>query len=72
MKREEKAIYEFMLLGYLMEEPLSIRPFLLTVLNPIRVDPWQHTCKWSQNHDVTPWQHTSMGRHLELVLAQYN
>ncbi|XP_035840851.1 trans-resveratrol di-O-methyltransferase [Helianthus annuus] len=45
----------------LKDEPLSVRPFLLLVLDPILVDPWQHISKWFQNNDVTPF-HTAHGR----------
>ncbi|KAF5761844.1 putative O-methyltransferase COMT-type, S-adenosyl-L-methionine-dependent methyltransferase [Helianthus annuus] len=42
----------------LKDEPLSIRPFLLLVLDPIIVDPWQHMSTWFQNDDVTPFNTT--------------
>ncbi|GKA32862.1 trans-resveratrol di-O-methyltransferase-like protein [Tanacetum coccineum] len=45
----------------LKEEPLSIRPFLLAMLDPILMDPWQHMSKWFQNNDVTPF-HTAHGK----------
>lgn len=45
----------------LKEEPLSIRPFLLAMLDPILMDPWQHMSKWFQNDDVTPF-HTAHGK----------
>ncbi|KAJ0439619.1 putative O-methyltransferase domain, plant methyltransferase dimerization [Helianthus annuus] len=45
----------------LKDEPLSVRPFLLLVLDPIIVDPWQHMSTWFQNDDVTPF-HTTHGR----------
>ncbi|KAK1412127.1 hypothetical protein QVD17_33123 [Tagetes erecta] len=45
----------------LKEEPLSMRPFLLAMLDPILVDPWQHMSTWFQNDDVTPFQ-TAHGR----------
>ncbi|KAJ0630593.1 putative O-methyltransferase domain, plant methyltransferase dimerization [Helianthus annuus] len=44
----------------LKDEPLSVRPFLLLVLDPIIVDPWQHMSTWFQNDDVTPF-HTTHG-----------
>ncbi|MFS8027868.1 putative winged helix-like DNA-binding domain superfamily [Helianthus anomalus] len=44
-----------------LEEPLSARHFLLPVLDPIRMDPWQHMSKWSQNDDVTLF-YTTHGR----------
>ncbi|KAJ0669225.1 putative O-methyltransferase domain, plant methyltransferase dimerization [Helianthus annuus] len=45
----------------LKEEPLSMRPFLLAMLDPILMDPWQHLSSWFQNDDVTPFQ-TAHGR----------
>ncbi|KAL7604406.1 trans-resveratrol di-O-methyltransferase [Lactuca sativa] len=47
----------------LKEEPLSISPFLLAMLDPILMDPWQHLSKWFQNDDVNPF-HTAHGRNL--------
>lgn len=47
----------------LKEEPLSIRPFLLAMLDPILMDPWQHMSTWFQNDDVNPF-HTAHGRKL--------
>ncbi|KAJ0444806.1 putative trans-resveratrol di-O-methyltransferase [Helianthus annuus] len=47
----------------LKEEPLSVRPFLLAMLDPMLMDPWQHLSKWFQNDDVTPF-HTTHGRML--------
>ncbi|KAI3764142.1 hypothetical protein L2E82_14145 [Cichorium intybus] len=44
----------------LKEEPLSVRPFLLAMLDPILMDPWQHMSKWFQNDDVNPF-HTAHG-----------
>ncbi|KAI3711129.1 hypothetical protein L2E82_40990 [Cichorium intybus] len=40
----------------LKEEPLSVRPYLLAMLDPILMDPWQHMSKWFQNDDVNPFQ----------------
>ncbi|KAJ0642389.1 putative trans-resveratrol di-O-methyltransferase [Helianthus annuus] len=45
----------------LKEEPLSVRPLLLAMLDPMLMDPWQHLSKWFQNDDVTPF-HTTHGR----------
>ncbi|XP_076926456.1 trans-resveratrol di-O-methyltransferase-like [Bidens hawaiensis] len=45
----------------LKEEPLSLRPFLLSVVNPILMDPWENMSKWFQNDDATPF-HTTNGR----------
>ncbi|KAK1425397.1 hypothetical protein QVD17_20749 [Tagetes erecta] len=36
----------------LKDEPLSLRPFLLAMLDPIMMDPWQNMSKWFQNDDV--------------------
>ncbi|XP_076929739.1 trans-resveratrol di-O-methyltransferase-like [Bidens hawaiensis] len=45
----------------LKEEPLTIRPFLLAMLDPMLMDPWQHLSTWFQNDDVNPF-HTTNGR----------
>ncbi|KAI3731737.1 hypothetical protein L1987_62926 [Smallanthus sonchifolius] len=45
----------------LTEEPLSMRPFLLAMLDPLLVDPWQDMSKWFQNDDINPFQ-TTHGR----------
>ncbi|KAI3828431.1 hypothetical protein L1987_02532 [Smallanthus sonchifolius] len=47
----------------LKEDPLSLRPYLLALLDPIVMDPWQDMSKWFQNDDVTPF-HTTHGRAL--------
>ncbi|KAI3767415.1 hypothetical protein L2E82_17514 [Cichorium intybus] len=47
----------------LNEEPVSMRPFLLAMLDPTLMDPWQHMSKWFQNDDVNPF-HTAHGRTL--------
>ncbi|KAL4586371.1 hypothetical protein LXL04_011007 [Taraxacum kok-saghyz] len=47
----------------LKDEPLSIRPFLLAMLDPILTDPWHHMSEWFQNDDITPF-HTTHGRKL--------
>nr|XP_043635959.1 trans-resveratrol di-O-methyltransferase-like [Erigeron canadensis] len=49
---------------YLLKgEPLSLRPFLLAMLDPILVDPWQDMSKWFKNDDLNPC-HTTHGRTL--------
>ncbi|KAM0047959.1 putative trans-resveratrol di-O-methyltransferase [Helianthus debilis subsp. tardiflorus] len=40
----------------LKEETPSVRPFLLAMLDPMLMDPWQHLSKWFQNDDVTPFK----------------
>ncbi|KAJ9558155.1 hypothetical protein OSB04_012769 [Centaurea solstitialis] len=45
----------------LKEEPLSIRPFLLAMLDPIFMDPWQDMSRWFQNEDSCPF-YTTHGR----------
>ncbi|KAK1412125.1 hypothetical protein QVD17_33121 [Tagetes erecta] len=47
----------------LNEDPLSIRPFVLAMLHPIMMDPWQDMSKWFQNDDLTPF-HTTHGTSL--------
>ncbi|GJR64759.1 trans-resveratrol di-O-methyltransferase [Tanacetum coccineum] len=47
----------------LKEEPLSIRPFLLAMLDPVLMDPWQHMSKWFQNDGANSF-HITHGRSL--------
>ncbi|KAK9074409.1 hypothetical protein SSX86_007007 [Deinandra increscens subsp. villosa] len=42
----------------LTDEPLSMRPFVLSMLDPILTDPWQHMSTWFQNDDIHPFQTT--------------
>ncbi|KAI3731731.1 hypothetical protein L1987_62920 [Smallanthus sonchifolius] len=48
----------------LKEGPLSIRPFLLAMLDPILMDPWQNMSKWFQNDDVNAFHTTHDGMSL--------
>ncbi|KAL7606450.1 trans-resveratrol di-O-methyltransferase [Lactuca sativa] len=45
----------------LKEEPFSIRPLLLFMLDPILMDPWQNMSEWFKNKDITPF-HTTHGK----------
>ena len=36
----------------LKQEPLSLRPFLLSMLDPVLMESWQPMSKWFQNDDV--------------------
>ncbi|KAI3522153.1 hypothetical protein L1887_11633 [Cichorium endivia] len=45
----------------LKDEPVSMRPFLQAMLDPILMDPWQHMSKWFENDDINPF-HTAHGR----------
>ncbi|KAL4586374.1 hypothetical protein LXL04_011010 [Taraxacum kok-saghyz] len=45
----------------LKEDPLSIRPFFLAMLDPILVDPWQHMSEWFKNDDKNPF-YTAHGK----------
>ncbi|KAI7734258.1 hypothetical protein M8C21_011571, partial [Ambrosia artemisiifolia] len=45
----------------LKNEPLSVRPFLLAMLDPMLVDPWQDMSKWFQTDEVNPFQ-TTLGK----------
>ncbi|GKE19087.1 trans-resveratrol di-O-methyltransferase-like protein, partial [Tanacetum coccineum] len=47
----------------LKEEPLSIRPFLLAMLDPVLMDPWQNMSKWFQNDGANSF-HITHGRSL--------
>ncbi|KAI3719734.1 hypothetical protein L6452_20638 [Arctium lappa] len=63
---EEKEVYLLAPASRLLlkEEPLSIRPFLLAMLDPMLMNPWQHLSKWFQNDgDICPFQ-TTHGRSL--------
>ncbi|KAK9051278.1 hypothetical protein SSX86_027905 [Deinandra increscens subsp. villosa] len=53
----------------LKEEPLSIRPNLLAVLDPTVLDSCQNMSKWFQNDDVTPF-HTTHGMMLWDLVGQ--
>ncbi|KAI3744118.1 hypothetical protein L1987_57194 [Smallanthus sonchifolius] len=44
----------------LKDKSLSVRPFLLAMLDPMLLDPWQDLSKWFQNNDVNPF-HTTHG-----------
>ncbi|ONI16752.1 hypothetical protein PRUPE_3G119700 [Prunus persica] len=39
----------------LKDNPMSARPFLLDMLNPILTDPWQYLTTWFQNDNPTPF-----------------
>ncbi|KAL8510946.1 hypothetical protein ACS0TY_017671 [Phlomoides rotata] len=39
----------------LRDEPLSIAPLTLALLNPVYMDPFQHLGKWFKNDDSTPF-----------------
>ncbi|KAG5551984.1 hypothetical protein RHGRI_010164 [Rhododendron griersonianum] len=45
----------------LKDEPLSVRPFLLAMLDPVLTKPWHHVSEWFQNDDPTPFD-TAHGR----------
>ncbi|KAJ9563676.1 hypothetical protein OSB04_008836 [Centaurea solstitialis] len=61
---EEKEVYLLAPASRLLlkEETLSMRPFLLAMLDPILVDPWQHMSKWLQNDEDSCPFHTAHGR----------
>ncbi|KAK9051269.1 hypothetical protein SSX86_027896 [Deinandra increscens subsp. villosa] len=42
-------------------EPLNVRPYLLAMLDPMLLDPWQHMSEWFQKDDVNPL-YTTHGR----------
>ncbi|KAD6454553.1 hypothetical protein E3N88_09259 [Mikania micrantha] len=48
---------------FLKEDPLCMRPFVLSMLDPTLMDPWQHMGKWFQTDDLNPFQ-TATGRSL--------
>ncbi|CAK9169215.1 unnamed protein product [Ilex paraguariensis] len=43
------------------DNPLSLAPFLLSVLDPILIEPWHYMTEWLQNDDHTPFE-TAHGR----------
>ncbi|KAL7219308.1 hypothetical protein ACSBR2_012392 [Camellia fascicularis] len=45
----------------LKDEPLSVTPFLLAMLDPILTKPWHHVSEWFQNDDPAPFD-TAHGR----------
>ncbi|KAL0306834.1 UNVERIFIED_CONTAM: 8-hydroxyquercetin 8-O-methyltransferase [Sesamum radiatum] len=46
----------------LRDEPLSVRPFALALLDPILADPWHHVSEWfKSDHGLTPFV-TTYGR----------
>nr|XP_016515392.1 PREDICTED: trans-resveratrol di-O-methyltransferase-like [Nicotiana tabacum] len=45
----------------LKDEPLSVTPFLLAMLDPILVKPWHHVSEWFENDHPTPFD-TAHGR----------
>ncbi|KAK1412124.1 hypothetical protein QVD17_33119 [Tagetes erecta] len=47
----------------LKEDALSLRPYLLALLDPTLMDPWQDMSRWFQNDDITPF-HTTHGMSL--------
>ncbi|KAJ9563678.1 hypothetical protein OSB04_008838 [Centaurea solstitialis] len=65
-EEEEKEAYLLAPTSRLLlkEEPLSTRPFLLAMLDPILMDPWQNMSKWFQNDDVATPFHITHGKSL--------
>ncbi|KAL4586377.1 hypothetical protein LXL04_011013 [Taraxacum kok-saghyz] len=53
----------------LKDEPLSLSPVLLFMLDPLLMDPWKHMSEWFQNNDVTPF-HTTHGNSIWDVASQ--
>ncbi|XAR72583.1 Trans-resveratrol di-O-methyltransferase [Bertholletia excelsa] len=47
----------------LKDEPLSVTPLLLALLDPVLTTPWHHVSEWFQNDDLTPF-YTTHGRTL--------
>ncbi|CAK9142729.1 unnamed protein product [Ilex paraguariensis] len=47
----------------LKDEPFSVTPLLLAMLDPILINPWHHVSEWFQNDDPTPF-HTTHRRTL--------
>ena len=47
----------------LKDEPFSVTPFLLAMLDPTLIKPWHFVSEWFKNHDPTPF-YTAHGRTL--------
>ncbi|KAL2483378.1 O-methyltransferase family protein [Forsythia ovata] len=47
----------------LKDEPLSVAPFLLAMLDPVLTEPWHHLSAWFENENSTPFD-TAHGRML--------
>ena len=45
----------------LKDDPLSARPFLLAMLDPVLIKPWHYISAWFENDDPTPFD-TAHGR----------
>ncbi|CAK9142733.1 unnamed protein product [Ilex paraguariensis] len=45
----------------LKDEPFSVTPLLLALLDPIMTNPWHHVSEWFQNDEPTPF-YTTHGR----------
>ncbi|KAL4581335.1 hypothetical protein LXL04_017549 [Taraxacum kok-saghyz] len=58
--KEEKEAYLLAPVSrsLLNQEPLSTSPFVLGMLDPGLMEPWQHMSKWFQNDDVNPFYTT--------------
>lgn len=39
----------------LKDNPLSVTPFLMAIVNPVITQPWNHLSSWFQNDDPTPF-----------------
>ncbi|CAK9164795.1 unnamed protein product [Ilex paraguariensis] len=45
----------------LKDEPYSMTPYLVAMLDPILINPWHHVSEWFQNDDPTPF-HMTQGK----------
>ena len=46
---------------FLKDHPFTLSPFLLAMLDPLVVKPWEHVPTWLQNDDTTPFE-TAYGK----------
>ncbi|KAF5950203.1 hypothetical protein HYC85_012196 [Camellia sinensis] len=60
-KEEESYLLTLASRLLLKDEPLSVTPFLLAMLDPILTKPWHHVSEWFQNDDPSPF-HRAHGR----------
>ncbi|BBN69544.1 O-methyltransferase family protein, partial [Prunus dulcis] len=53
----------------LKDNPMSARPFLLAMLNPILTDPWQYLTTWFQNDNPTPFHDPTLANFFNEAMA---
>ncbi|KAL2546373.1 O-methyltransferase family protein [Forsythia ovata] len=65
----------------LKDEPLSVAPFLLAMLDPVLTKPWHHLGAWFENENFTPfdtahgrmlWKHAGQEPRLNFYIYKYD